>query len=97
MTLVGAAELGKLDIVRVMVREYGADDNQRTNDEDAYTPLIVAAHKGHVQVVRCLVKEFGADINQAAAMKDGKMSVQIHGGWAGTRNYGAVLRRRVRC
>jgi ankyrin repeat protein len=55
---------GFLEIVKCLVKEFGADVNQA--DHDGNTALIVAAEKGNMDIVRCLVKEFGAVVNQAA-------------------------------
>jgi hypothetical protein len=47
-----------------LVRELGADVNQKhLGDWRGTTPLIVAASAGHLAVLRCLV-ELGADINK---------------------------------
>jgi hypothetical protein len=58
-----AAAHGKLDVVRYLVSDLGADVNQA--DDQGYTPLFVAAQKGHLAVVRCFIKELGADVNKA--------------------------------
>jgi hypothetical protein len=62
--LLGAALLGKLDVVRVLLREYGVDVNQATA-KGGYTALMKAAQHKQEHVVRCLVNDFGADVNQA--------------------------------
>jgi ankyrin repeat protein len=53
-----AAGRGKLDVVRLLLREMGADINQAA---ERFLLLYAAAHEGHEHIVRCLVKEFGAD------------------------------------
>jgi ankyrin repeat protein len=58
-----AAGLGKLDVVRCLVRENGADVNQSEYEGASF--LCIAAHEGHLDVVCCLVNEYGADVNQA--------------------------------
>jgi ankyrin repeat protein len=55
-----AAGHGKLDAVRLLLKELGADARLLHN---GYTASYVAAQYGHEHVVRCLVKEFGADVN----------------------------------
>jgi hypothetical protein len=60
-----AAATGKLDAVRVLVRELGADVNQAC---DGVTALHTAAYWGHEHVVRCLVKRFDADVNKPTVM-----------------------------
>jgi ankyrin repeat protein len=61
--LINAALYGKLEVVRFLVKELGADINQA--DEIGYTPLLVAAQKGYLAVCVCLVKELGADVHRA--------------------------------
>jgi hypothetical protein len=68
--LCAAAELGKVDMLRILIKELGADVNKvdsGSNDSthNARTPLYMAAQGGHVAALRCLVKEFGAHVNQA--------------------------------
>jgi ankyrin repeat protein len=58
-----AATHGKLDAVRFLLRELGADVSLWHN---GFTALIAAAQEGHEHVVRCLVQEFGANVNQPA-------------------------------
>jgi ankyrin repeat protein len=62
LPLCRAAENGKLDAVRLLVKEMGADVGQVHKD---FTALRVAALEGQEHVVRCLVLEFGADVNQS--------------------------------
>jgi hypothetical protein len=71
--LLYAAAYGKLDILRCLVEEYGADGNE--GDDDGDTPLYYAAHEGQLKVVQCLVKELGADVNQAS--NDGRTPLFI--------------------
>jgi ankyrin repeat protein len=61
--LILAAENGQVDLVRLLVKELGADVNKAASD--GYTPLFVAVQEGHVAVIQCLVEELGADVNQA--------------------------------
>jgi ankyrin repeat protein len=58
-----AASHGKLDLMRILVNELGADVNQAKEDNGA-TALILAAQNGVVDIVRCLGKELGADMNK---------------------------------
>jgi ankyrin repeat protein len=58
--LCNAAANGKLDAVRLLLWELGADVNQLLNDCSA---LCAAAQMGHEHVVWCLVKEFGSDVH----------------------------------
>jgi ankyrin repeat protein len=59
-----AAAYGKLEIVRCLIKEYGADTNEKYDDGDI--ALFYAAHEGQLKVIKCLVKELGADVNQAS-------------------------------
>ena len=62
--LLVAAEYGKLDCVKVLLR-HNADTEARGdygNSHEGCTALYVAASKGHIDVLSCLV-ENGADIN----------------------------------
>jgi ankyrin repeat protein len=61
--LLYAAAHGLLEVVRVLLKELGADVNQAR--DDGGTPLYLAAQEGKMSVVQCLVKEFGANVNQA--------------------------------
>jgi ankyrin repeat protein len=75
LPLCAAALLGKVDLLRILIKELGADANQAifgSNDPtlDGSIPLLVAAQYGHVAALRCLVKEFGAAINQAGNRGD---------------------------
>jgi ankyrin repeat protein len=56
-----AANYGKLDVVRLLVKELDANVSLLHN---GFTALCIAAHRGHEHVVRALVQEFGADVNQ---------------------------------
>jgi hypothetical protein len=57
-----AAGRGKLDVVRLLLRELGADVGLL---HDGFPALCMAAQEGHEHVVRCLVQEFSANVNQA--------------------------------
>jgi ankyrin repeat protein len=59
-----AAASGKLEVVRYLVKEGGADVN--LDDEDGYTPLYMAAQYGHTAIVRYLVNHLGADVDKAS-------------------------------
>jgi ankyrin repeat protein len=61
--LLQATLAGKLEVVRYLVIELGADVNQA--DEDGCTALYIAARKGHESLVRFIIKELGVDVNQA--------------------------------
>jgi ankyrin repeat protein len=75
--LCNAAAYGKLDVVRLLLREVGADISQLFDGRSA---LYAAAEEGHEHVVRALVNEFGANVKQvgpfdhsplhAAALRD---------------------------
>jgi ankyrin repeat protein len=55
---------GRLDLVRFLVEELGADVNDR--GPMGFTPLYAAAERGHIAIVVCLVKELGAHVDLAA-------------------------------
>ncbi|KAE8553408.1 hypothetical protein EYB25_004790 [Talaromyces marneffei] len=57
-----AAERGKLEIVRNLIRR-GSDVNQRR--EDGKPPLACAANRGHHLVVKYLLQQEGIDVNMA--------------------------------
>jgi ankyrin repeat protein len=61
--LIQATLAGKLEVVRYLVIELGADVNQA--GEDGCTALYIAARKGHESLVRFIIKELGVDVNQA--------------------------------
>jgi ankyrin repeat protein len=63
---------GRLDLVRLLVKELGA--GVKKAGHDGCTPSFVAAQEGHLAVIRCLVKELGADVNRT--MDDG--STPLH-------------------
>jgi ankyrin repeat protein len=70
MPLCAAAELNNLDMLRILIKELGADAHQAIAGanhptHNGFTPLYMAAQNGHVAALRCLVKEFGAHVNQA--------------------------------
>jgi hypothetical protein len=52
-----AAANGMVDVIRLLVKELGADINLAT--DNGFTPLLMAAQEGQVAVVMCLAKEFG--------------------------------------
>jgi ankyrin repeat protein len=58
-----AAAYGKLEIVRCLVEDYGADINEKY-EKYGDTPLFFAAQGGHLKVLRYLVKDLGVDVNQ---------------------------------
>jgi ankyrin repeat protein len=51
-----------LDVLRVLVKDLGADVNQ---DTKGHTPLSIAVKHRRLNMVRFLVTELGADVNQA--------------------------------
>jgi ankyrin repeat protein len=57
-----AALFGRLNVMRRLVKDIGADVSQA--DKDGHHPLYVAAQVGHLPAVRCLVKDLDADVNQ---------------------------------
>jgi hypothetical protein len=84
--LVRAAANGRLDTLRFLVKELGADVNTAHKN---ITPLCAAAEMGHVAIVVCLVKELGADVN--LAVDDGYTHLYI----AAQMGHLAVLRALV--
>jgi hypothetical protein len=59
-----AAGWGKIESVRCLVRDLGADVN--LINVDGWTPLFMAAQEGHTAMARFLVKELGADVDKAS-------------------------------
>eukprot|EP01138_Halocafeteria_seosinensis_P015868 gb/GECG01016193.1/.p1 GENE.gb/GECG01016193.1/~~gb/GECG01016193.1/.p1 ORF type:complete len:212 (+),score=24.79 gb/GECG01016193.1/:1-636(+) len=61
-----AASHGKAQIVRTLIREFGAD----TDVENilGYTPLHYAAQNGNVAIVQVLTQEFGAKVESRDSM-----------------------------
>jgi ankyrin repeat protein len=57
-----AAARGKLDMMRYLVSDLGADVNQA--DDQKNTPLSIASKDRHLAVIRCLVNDLSADVNQ---------------------------------
>ena len=57
-----AVYLGKIDMIRILVKELGADINKE--NRNGQIPLITAVSSGKLDMVRFLVKELGADINK---------------------------------
>jgi hypothetical protein len=51
----------RLDILRCLVNDLGADVNQRGNEGGS--PLFFAAQQGHLNILLCLLEEFGADVD----------------------------------
>ena len=68
-----AAQQSHLEMCRYLVKELGADVNQRVEPSGA-TPLHIAAQQGNMAVILCLVTELGANISQQK--KDG--STPLH-------------------
>jgi ankyrin repeat protein len=62
--LLFAVEKGNLAAMRCLVKELGADVNQRAHR--GATPLHVAVEleEGLLDALQCLAKELGADVNQ---------------------------------
>jgi hypothetical protein len=66
-TVIGARALlsavieDRLDVVRILVKEYGANVSEMS---DGMFPLIAAATQGFLNMMRCLVNELGADVDQ---------------------------------
>jgi ankyrin repeat protein len=58
LTIDSIAQEGKVDIVKCLVKQFGANINHARRD--GVTPLMVASFKKHVNVVRWLINE-GAD------------------------------------
>jgi ankyrin repeat protein len=58
--LFNAARFGKLDVVRLLLRELEADVSLL---HSSISPLYVAASDGHEHVVRALVQEFCANVH----------------------------------
>jgi ankyrin repeat protein len=59
-----AAGRGKLESVRCLVNELGADVNLAA--KDGCTPLYIAAQEGQTAMARFLVKEVGAEVDKAS-------------------------------
>jgi hypothetical protein len=69
----GAATVdGHLDVVRVLVRDFGADLNHA--DNNGVTALMVASHRKHTELVKWLVKE-GADPLMVSHAREGRAVV----------------------
>ena len=65
ITLLGfVAQEGRLELVRCLLSELGADIN-KTGKIGAKPPYYTV-EAGHIDVVRCLVEKHGADVKQAA-------------------------------
>ena len=60
-----ACQLGKVEVVALLVGEGNADVNQTNNA--GITPLVVAVFQGHADVAEILVNE-GADVNQLTSV-----------------------------
>ena len=56
-----AANLGKVEMVRLLLTAYDIDINIRNND--GYTPFMEAVRKNHVNVMKCLMNESREDID----------------------------------
>jgi ankyrin repeat protein len=50
-------------VISYLVKDLGADVNQRRGDERGCTALTLAAFRGHLETVRYLVEELGADVD----------------------------------
>jgi ankyrin repeat protein len=80
-----AAGLSKVDMLRILINELGANANQSiagSNDpmQDGCFPLYMAAQHGHVAALRCLVKEFGAHVNRANNEGSTPLLIAAHNG-----------------
>jgi ankyrin repeat protein len=71
-----AIENNSLDIVRCLIREYGADVNQA--EADGSTALFIAARLGRLDVLRCLAEDFDADVNKANANAITPLCIAAH-------------------
>jgi hypothetical protein len=71
--LCAAASYGKLDVVRCLVEEYGA--NIKEIFDDCYTPLIVATQKGQLALLDYMAKELGAG---PASTRQGTMDAHLY-------------------
>jgi hypothetical protein len=71
--LLRAAHRKLLDVMRCLVKEFGADVNRLAVDFEGnqLTPLVTAVQLNVVDIIRVLVKEFGADVNQPAVSCQG--------------------------
>ena len=60
-----ATEIGRLDIVKLLVEEAGVD--LRLRNARGMSPLDLAASYGHLEIVRYLIEERGMDPTEADA------------------------------
>lgn len=67
-----AAELGHLDVVRVLVEE--GEANPAIRDQNGLTPLLIASFKGHDKIIDFLVNH-GCDIDEPSV--DGKTALMF--------------------
>jgi hypothetical protein len=56
---------GKVDLMRCLVNDLGADVNQAREDGASF--LHIAPQIGNVDLIRCITLVFGADVNQTDA------------------------------
>jgi ankyrin repeat protein len=71
--LMKAAECGRVEVLRYLAKELGADVNKATYL--GYTALMFAARHRFLEVARCLVKDLSADVNQANDYGDTAFSI----------------------
>ena len=69
---------GHLEVIRVLVKEFGADAGAKTHLE-GYTLLHIAAEYGHHEMMRAFVKEFGADVGAKDKQGRSPLHVAPHG------------------
>jgi hypothetical protein len=69
-----AAGYGKIDVLRCLAKEFGADVNQAT--EAGLTPLLMAATEGKLDVLHYLVNELGVNVHQTLD-KGGTTSLHV--------------------
>jgi ankyrin repeat protein len=60
-----AAMHGRLNMIRCLVTELGADAHMPSSSGHGVTPLLSAIANDHLDVARCLVKEYEVDVNKA--------------------------------
>lgn len=59
----GAAGESHFDLVKHLMKNYGAMEFINFQDEEKYTPLHEATHSGNLELSKYLIEECGADIN----------------------------------
>jgi ankyrin repeat protein len=87
-----AASHGHLDVVRVLVRDFGADLNHA--DEYGVTALMLASYRKHAELVKWMVKE-GADTQ--ALYEDGASAADISEGAGASAEQTAYLEAKTHC